>query len=205
MRREVAKLVASTLAAALLAALGGCGYTLRPPYNDGVRTVYVPVFRSTVFRQDLNIRLTDLIIREINRRTPYRVVQDPDRADATLQGVVLFDDKNVLVENPYNLPRHLVASMRLNVTFTDNRSGRSTDRSIPAASVFESADFYPEIGEPAGVGFMKVMELIARDVVNMMEEPWGPEYLEREREMARRRAEDAEYPSDDEAARVRRR
>ncbi len=187
--------------------LSGCGYHLRPPYNPSIKTVYVPVFRSIVFRRDINLQITQLLIDEINERTPFRVVQDPDEADATLQGVILFDDKNVMVENPYNLPRHLMASMRVNVTFTDNRSGTTTDRTIPAAQVMESASFYPEIGETAGVGFMKLMQIIVRDIVNMMEDPWGPEYLQRDRDRARELADKQEYPEeaeDEDAARIRR-
>lgn len=206
MPRAFPKPAALALAILALVSLEGCGYTLRPPYNPDVQTVYVPVFRSTVFRRDINLQITQLLIDEINQRTPFRVVQDPEKADATLQGVIAFDDKNVLVENPYNLPRHLVASMRVNVTFTDNRTGTTTERTIPAAQVFESAAFYPEIGESAGVGFMKLMELIVRDIVNMMEEPWGPEYVARDQELARRQADEREYQDDEEeeAVRIRR-
>ncbi len=175
-RRECLRLAVATLAAAV----AGCGYSVRPPYNSSIRTVYVPVFKSYRFRTDLNIQLTQMLIEEINRRTPYRVVSDPAKADARLEGTVAFDDKNVLVENPYNLPRHILATMSVNVTFTDNRSQATNTRTFPAAVVNESGSFNPEIGESATAGFEKVMQRIVRDIVNMMEEPWGPEYQNRE-------------------------
>lgn len=169
------------LALAALATVGaGCGYSIRPPYNASIRTVYVPVFKSYRFRTDLNIQLTKLLIDEINTRTPYRVVANPENADARLEGTVTFDDKNVMVENPYNLPRHILASMTVNVTFTDNRNQTAQTKTFPAAVVSESVTFDPEIGESSTAGFEKAMKKIVRDIVNMMEEPWGEEYQLRE-------------------------
>jgi hypothetical protein len=200
-RREALVRTRLRLAMALVTCLGtvaGCGYSIRPPYNAAIRTIYLPVAKSYRFRQDLNIQLTELIRQEINDRTPYRVVGDPDRADARLEAEVTFDDKNVLVENPYNLPRHILATMSVNVTYTDNRGGGAKSRTFPAAMVSESAPFYPEIGEPTRAGFEKVMRRIARDIVNMMEEPWGDEFENRDGLAS------AAEPSEPAAARIRR-
>lgn len=155
----------------------GCGYSIRPPYNPSIRTVYLPVFQSYRFRRDLNIQLTEMLRAEIVNRTPYKVVANPEEADARLEGTVVFDDKNVMVENPYNLPRHIMGTLTVNVKYTDNRSGVSRSKAIPAATVTESSSFYPEIGESAQAGFQKAMKEIVRDIVSMMEEPWGEEYL----------------------------
>lgn len=201
-RKPLSRLAFSALAATLVVGLAGCGYSFRPPYTMKVRTIYVPMFKSTQYRQDLNIQFTQMLVEEINRRTPYRVVGDPEKADARLEGTIIFNDKNAMVENPQNLPRHLLATMTVNVTFTDNRRAARTNRTFPAASVNESAPFYGEIGEPATAGFHKVLEKIVRDVVDMMEDPWGDEYSARDEFRAREEAEDAEYdrfrdPDDD--------
>ncbi len=172
----------ATLTLALLCA-SGCGYHIRAPYSESIHTIYLPIFKSYSFRQDMNIKLTQMLAEEIRRRTPYVIVNNPEEADATLEGVISFDNKNVLVEAPTNLPRHVMANMKVDVTFTDNRNANSKTRTIPAAVVNEMASFYPEIGESASAGFEKVMEKIVRDIVNMMEEPWGDEYLGRD-EMA---------------------
>jgi hypothetical protein len=163
-----------------LALLGGCGYSVRPPYNASVRTIYLPVFKAgNRFRQDLNIQLTELVRKEISDRTPYLVVGNPEEADVTLEGVVIFDNKNVMVESPYNLPRHLIATMSVNVALTDNRTGVVRRKNLyPDVRVSESATFDPEIGESTKAGFAKVMERLARDIVNMLEDPWGPENRE---------------------------
>src|SRR5262245_1580962 len=97
------------LAAVLVFCLAGCGYSIHPPYQMDIKTVYVPVFRSVTFRKDLNLMLTEAIQKEIERRTPYKVVGSPEGADTTLEGTVNYVDKNIVVENPQNLPRQLTA------------------------------------------------------------------------------------------------
>ncbi len=185
----------------------GCGYSLRPPYNPSVKTVYVPIFKSYRFNQDMNIQLTKMLINEINLRTPYRVVSDPEKADARLEGVITFDSKNVMVEAPTNLPRHIMGNMNVKVKFIDNRLTEDDDRRISEANVNESASFYPELGETTTTGYQKVMQNIVRDIVNMMEEPWGDEYRVRDefmdREQALDQAEKSEF-DDPTADRIRR-
>ncbi len=166
------------LVAVSLTASGGCGYTLRTPYNRELKTIYVPMFKSQRFRRDLNLQLTQLVQQEIQTRTPYRIVNTPEQADCRLDGVITYDDKNIIVENPNNLPRHLQASMYVTVSFTDNRTGVTTTKVSPPAFVAEAAPFYPEIGDTAELGFQKVMQKLARDIASMMEDPWGDEYRE---------------------------
>ena len=103
-----------------LAAIGGCGYSLRAPFDPTIRTVYVPVFRSMSFRRDMNLQLTELVQKEIERRTPFKVVGSPEGADTILDGTVNFADKNLVVENPFNLPRQLTAMINVTGTWTHN-------------------------------------------------------------------------------------
>lgn len=158
-----------------LAGLGptGCkvtGYSIRPPYDTNVRTVYVPVFKTVTFRRDVNILLTEQVIKEIERRTPYKVVGNPEGADTTLEGTVNFTDKNVIVENPYNLPRQLTATMMVLATWTDNKAEEKKPPN--PALIMETFNFYPEIGESSQAAFYRTCEKLATQIVNMMEQPW---------------------------------
>ena len=160
-------------ALALLAiGLAGCGYSVRPPFSKSVRSVYVPVFKSTSFQKDLNLRLTQRVQEEIRRRTPFRVVGTPEEADSTLDGVVVFVDRNAMVESPFNLPRQVLGSVVVSVTWTDHRLSREKKRELVPVTVNENASFYPEIGETAMLGFDKAIDQLARQVVDLMEEPW---------------------------------
>src|SRR5262245_31133399 len=142
---------------ALVLLLSGCGYSVRPPVNPNVHTVYVPVFQSNVYQRDLNLKLTEAVIKEIETRTPFKVVGSPKDADTTLSGQIYFADKNLILENPNNLPRQLTAQINVNVRWIDNRSGdlQKTDN---MTQVVESAFFYPELGDTAqATAYQKVI------------------------------------------------
>ena len=158
---------------ALALAVGpGCGYTVRPPFNKDVRTVYVPIFRSITFRKDLNLQLTKRIQDEIQNRTPFRVVGSPEGADTTLEGTITFADKNAILESPNNLPRQVQDTILCTVRWVDNRSSKEKQLTTLPVVVVENANAYNELGETSQLGFDKAIDKLARQVVGMMEEPW---------------------------------
>ena len=149
---------------------GGTGYSIRAPYDTAVKTVYVPGFQSVSFRRDIYLQLTELVIKEIERRTPYKVVGKPEGADTTLSGTINYAEKNVVVENPNNLPRQLTSTIIVAVTWTDNKV---EEKKAPnPAVVANTFNFYPEIGEPAEAAFYRTCEKMATQIVNMMEQTW---------------------------------
>jgi hypothetical protein len=85
----------------VFAPLGGCARyrvgnaTLYPP---DIHTVYVPIFESNSYRRSLGERLTEAVVKEIELKTPFKVVSSPD-ADSILTGKILADTKRVLIES----------------------------------------------------------------------------------------------------------
>ena len=83
------------LAAALLAAslgLCGCGYTVGGKGDllpATLHTIAIPAFANGTTRYRLTEWLPAAIGREFLSRTRYRVVAEPDAAEAVLQGTVL--------------------------------------------------------------------------------------------------------------------
>jgi hypothetical protein len=78
------------LAAALLGS--GCGYHVSGHEDvlpKTVKTIAVPPFSNNTTRYRLTERLPAAITREFLTRTRYRVVGDPDAADAVLNGSVI--------------------------------------------------------------------------------------------------------------------
>jgi hypothetical protein len=169
-RRGSLRAVVAAAAVALLPC--GCiGYSFRAPYNEEVRTVYVPVFRSITFRRDVNLQLTELVVKEIERRTPYKVVGTREDADTILDGTINFADKNLVVENPFNYPRQLQASLSAAVNWTHNPPlEEELDR--PPTIVTENVNFVPEIGETSMTAFYKANQRMAQQIVDMMEKAW---------------------------------
>jgi hypothetical protein len=157
--------------ATILAPFGGCGYSVRAPYNYEVKTVYVPLFRSISFRREVQLQLTEILQKEIERRTPYKVVGKQEGADTILDGTLNFADKNIVVESPFNLPRQLTATINVNVSWTQNPpTPEDLDRGSTLIS--ETVNFVPEIGETSETAFYRCNQLIARQIVDMMEAPW---------------------------------
>ncbi len=57
----------------------------RSLYSPDIRTVNVPMFKSNTLRADLGEWLTEAVVKEIELRTPYKVVSSP-LADSVLTG-----------------------------------------------------------------------------------------------------------------------
>jgi hypothetical protein len=158
-----------TLVAAV--AIGGCGYTVRAPFDKNVKTVFVPVLRTQSYRRDLNLNLTEMIQKEIMQRSSYKVVGNPEGADTILEGTINFADKNTVVENPFNLPRELNASVNVAVKWMHNPP-TDAEKAKPPTIVSETVNFVPEIGESALTAYYRVNQRLAAQIVDMMEQPW---------------------------------
>ena len=151
--------------------LSGCGYTIRAPFDKSVKTVFVPVFRTQSYRRDLNLNLCEMVQKEIMQRSPYKVVGRPEGADTILEGTINYTDKNTVVENPFNLPRELNATINVSVKWTHNPPTEA-EKNRPPTIVSETVNFVPEVGESALTAFYRVNQRLAAQIVDMMEQPW---------------------------------
>lgn len=95
----------SALAMMLLSvafALAGCGYHVagRPSGAPAEwRTIAIPAFKNDTTHDRIEQRFTEAVIREFIARTKYRIVQDPDSADAVLHGEVLSIETSPVLFN----------------------------------------------------------------------------------------------------------
>jgi hypothetical protein len=180
LRRRAAR-AALVAACLILSSSAGCGqpsylrkpfgYSFQAPYSTEIKTVYVPVFRSITFRRDVNLQLTELIIKEIERRTPYKVVAKKDEADTILDGTINFADKNLMVENPFNYPRQLQAQLNCSINWYHNPPNEEELERGPT-TFYENINFVPEIGETSMTAFYRANQVLAKQVVDAMEKPW---------------------------------
>src|SRR5262249_10076047 len=106
-----------------------------------------------------------------NLRTPYRVVGDEKQADSILKGTITFSDKNLVVEAPTNLPRELNASINVWVNWTHNPPTEAERTRLPTL-IADTVNFVPEVGETSRTAFNRVVQSIAKQIVDMMEQPW---------------------------------
>src|SRR5262245_39616642 len=87
-------------ATASLAVLAGCrgggftflGYQVGADalYDPNIRTVYVPLFQNRAFQttpyRGFEVDVTEALVREIGKTTPFRVTSDPNTADTDVLG-----------------------------------------------------------------------------------------------------------------------
>lgn len=163
---------------AVLAALGGCaGYQVGnwSLYAPDIRTVYVPMFQSASFRRNLSEWLTEAVVKEIELKTPYKVVGTP-AADSILTGRILGDDKNLLIENIFDDPRQLQAEIAVEVQWVDRRGNELRHDVIPLppelVSVQGTGLLVPEVGQSVATAHQEAIVNIAERIVGMMEAPW---------------------------------
>ncbi len=143
------------------------GYQIgnRTLYRTDLKTIHVPMFQSSSLRKDLGEWLTEAVIKEIEARTPYKVVSNP-LADSVLTGRILWDNKRVLSENGNDEPRSLIFQAGVHVTWTDN-SGRILVQSV----INLGSDFVPEGGQSITTAEQTVVRKLAEQIVSQMEAP----------------------------------
>ncbi len=158
-------LVMALLAMTFLASgCGGYQFGNRTLYRTDLKTINVPLFKSSTLRKDLGEWLTEAVVKEIELRTPYKVVSSP-LADSVLTGNILWgDQKRVLSENVNDEPRNLLYQAAVHVTWIDN-SGRILVQSI----VSLGSDFVPESGQSIATAEQTAIQKLAQQIVSQME------------------------------------
>ncbi len=145
-------------------------------YNDGIKTVYVPMFESDSFRRNLAERLTEAVCKRIEERTPYKVIGRPS-ADSVLSGRLVSESQAVMTKNKYNDVRQKQVSQSVEVVWVDRR-GNEIRRSEPipwgmtSEGITTSWEMVPEMGDSTVLAQQKAIDRMAEQIVNMMENPW---------------------------------
>jgi hypothetical protein len=168
------------LALSLLISASGCAaYRLgnETLYAPDVSTVYVPMIESDSFRRDLGERLTEAVIKEIEAKTPFKVVGTPD-ADSVLAARLVSERKHVTVENQNDDPRTIEINMAAEVSWLNRRrQPLCPPTSVPfPAELFipmgQTAALLPEAGQSVASQQQVAIERLAQQIVSTMEEPW---------------------------------
>ncbi|MBN2477480.1 MAG: LptE family protein [Pirellulales bacterium] len=163
----------------LLASLAGCaGYQLgsQSLYPTHIRTVHVPIFESRSFRRNQGERLTEAVVKQIEAKTPYKVVHTPD-ADSVLSGQIAGDTKRVVVGTLSGEPRDVEVGLQVEVSWLDRRGNALRPaETVPLppelVGVGASATLLPEVGQSVATAQQQAIERVAEQIVSLMENPW---------------------------------
>ena len=150
------------------------GYTARNQHRTGIQTVAVPVWTrgKDVYRRDIEIDLTAALVKRIELDTPYKATKK-DRADTVLTGSIDIITQQVLSFNPdTGQPREKQITFVVSFEWTDLRTGKV----LVKRKDFEVAVVYlpdPPYNENFFLGSQKLMDKLARRIVETMETDWG--------------------------------
>lgn len=167
-----------TTAIGLLALAGCAGYQVGADslYAPDVVTVYVPMIESDSYRRDLGERLTEAVIKEIELKTPYKVVGTPD-ADSILSARLMTDTRRTLIENAFDEPRVSENELRAEVTWLNRRRlpiVPAQTLAVPPDLVLisQTSNLIPEVGQSVASSQQQAIERLAQQIVSTMEAPW---------------------------------
>lgn len=183
-KRPPAKRLIALLVASLLWPTVGCvGYRAGAGtlYAPDVQTVYVPMIESESFRRDLGERLTEAVVREIELKTPYKVVATPN-ADSVLEVVLRADSRRTLAEDAFDNPRVQENQLRAEVLWTNRRRmamAPPVATTLPIDPAFgglvgisQATPLIPEAGQTIASQQQLAIVRLAEQIVATMEEPW---------------------------------
>lgn len=157
--------------------LSGCdndpntAWTTRGQFVQGVDTVYVPMWNRNrdVFRRDLEFRITEAVVKEIQAETPYRISSE-SRADTILTGEIIEVSQEVMNFNPdTGNPREKEITMIIAFLWVDLRTGKELAKE-DAMEV--TATYIPDFGEDFFQGSEALFNEAARSVVRGMHADW---------------------------------
>jgi hypothetical protein len=161
----------------LVLLLPGCatdptqGYSTDSTFPTDVRTVAVPLLANETYSREIHYELTDALVKEIQARTPYRVVSSAN-ADTILLGRVREVELDQLSKSrSTGLSEEAILSVTIDFQWKDLR----TDQLLVERREFSShALFVPSrpTGEPLELGQFAVVQQLAQDVVAEMRSRW---------------------------------
>ena len=171
--------VRTAIVAMVLLVAGGCaGYQMGVGslYPPDITTVYVPMIESDSFRRNLGERLTEAVIKEIEQKTPYKVVGSPD-ADSVLSARLVRDRKRVLVEDQNDEARKIEVDFAVEVSWVNRRGDLIRQQAMLAIEpevvrIGATASLVPEAGQSIATAQQKAIGSLAEQIVATMEMPW---------------------------------
>ncbi len=109
---------------AVCGALSGCGYTVaNSRLSEQYRTIAVPAFKNESFEQEVQIRVNNALVRELQADGRFRVVNDPSAADLVLTGAITgFDARAISFSTDDNIGQFKI-TLYARAALQDSKTG----------------------------------------------------------------------------------
>lgn len=165
------------LVAVIAAASSGCssdpaqGYSTASLFPRDISSVAVPIFVNKTYTRDVEFELTDALVKEIEARTPYKVMSEAS-ADTVFLGTIRSIELDQLSKSrTTGLSEEVVVSVTIDFQWKDLRNGKVL---LERKTFAGHGLFVPSTptGEPIELGQFAVVQLLAKDIVSEMRSDW---------------------------------
>jgi hypothetical protein len=142
-RNALRRAAGLSIALLICAALSGCGYSYATSrLSADYSTIAVPAFKNKSFEPDIQIRVTKLLIRELQADGRFRIVDDASSADLVLTGAITgFEAQAITLSSRDNVNEYKIAILA-SASLEDTRTGKA----IWKNKRLRGADFYQTLG-----------------------------------------------------------
>lgn len=154
-----------------LIGLTSCGYHVSGKSDllpKEIHTIAIPAFGNATARVAFSNAVPSALTREFIRRTRYRIVADPNEADAVLTGTVLqYNSYPILIDPTSGRPSgvQMLAVLRVQLTQRDGKV--LFDRpAFEARQRYEISNDQLAYFEESGQGIERLSQEMARGVVS---------------------------------------
>jgi Lipopolysaccharide-assembly len=161
----------------LLSSLTACasdptqGYAFESAFDDSIQSIAIPIFSNETTSRGLEVQLTESLIKEVQRRTPWHIAPS-DRADTTLVGVITETELTAISDDPQTgLVQEQATSITIRFEWRDNRTGEliAARDNYTASAVFSPSR---NVGDRLELGQRNAIEELAFDVISEMRSSW---------------------------------
>lgn len=142
-RNAVISILKRWLILCICVTLSGCGYTVaNSRLADDYGTIAVPAFKNESFEPDIQTRVSNLLIRELQADGRLRVVDNPASADLVLRGRITdFDAHAISFSTDDNIGQFKI-TLSASASLEDRRDGRM----LWQQDNIRGTDFYQTVG-----------------------------------------------------------
>ena len=147
------------------------GYSSSTLYPKQYQSIAIPIFQNSTMTRDVEFMLTDAIIKEIQVRTPYRVVAK-HVAETLLTGTITSMNLSTLSRSrTTGLDNEVLFKVVIDFEWYDQVNG---NRIVGREKFASSAVFIPSrpSSEPLEIGQFAVVQQLASDIVDQMQASW---------------------------------
>ena len=147
------------------------GYSTASLYNQEFRSICVPIFENQTMSRDVEFLLTDAVIKQVQARTPYAILDDT-HADTMLIGTITKIDLRAISQSrTTGLDNEVLITATVDFEWLNLKTGK---RILGRDNFSTSALFVPSqpSSEPLEMGQFALVQQLSSDIVDQLQAAW---------------------------------